>query len=154
MDSACVQQKRQIENGRHKLWKIHKQVNKTLNKPGSKAENKTHVRHQTQGTPTIHRHTADAMNTMAMQTEEVRRVNEAILNDEKTKGKVLKAYTWIYRWDSPSEFRYKIKDKIVTAKRAPIIQDGQEEKTPNIHNKQLSVHHHPPQGWTVKDQGM
>lgn len=41
------------------------------------------------------------------QIELARKINDAILNDGPTDGKILKAYTWIYRWEDPREFHFK-----------------------------------------------
>lgn len=46
------------------------------------------------------------------QIELARKINDAILNDGPTDGKILKAYTWIYRWEDPREFHFKTSEYV------------------------------------------
>lgn len=65
---------------------------------------------------------------MATQIKEAKTVNEAVLNDEMTNGKQLKVYTWIYRWDSPTEFKYDVQDTLGTMKNTLTYRPDEKKK--------------------------
>lgn len=50
------------------------------------------------------------------------------LTTERQTAKHLKAYTWIYRWESPSEFKYEQEDTIGTAKNTLVYKPDEKKK--------------------------
>lgn len=78
------------------------------------------------------------------QIELARKINDAILNDGPTDGKILKAYTWIYRWEDPREFHFKTSEYVQTARKSIFYKPDEKKKYLNFilnNNPYIIVHH-------------